>query len=88
MSAQEREVPRRRVEVSIKIEADSWDDLRRAIRCIETDLARDGQLSRSSVSGSYSFGWIIESNEREDITHDSWAEANERYCAAIAKAGQ
>lgn len=75
--------PRRRIEATIKIGADSWRDLQGALRCLETEVATDGRLSKWSVSGGFSFGWTVESSEDETITHDSWADANKAYCEAL-----
>lgn len=80
--------PRRRVEATISISADSWDDLRRELNHLATEVARHGSLSKWSVSGGYSTGHIIETSEDETVTHDSWAEANEAYCRALQSSEQ
>lgn len=79
--------PRRRVKTTIKIQADSWEDMRGALRCIQTDLAISGGSFSNSVAEGYSFGWIITSDEDETITHESWAEENDLYCIALTAAG-
>lgn len=71
--------PRRRIEATLRISADSWRDLQGALRCLETEIAQSGRLSASSVSGGYSFGWIVETSEDESITHDSWAAELHEY---------
>lgn len=78
-----RKTPRRRIEASIRISADSWDDLRRELNHLATEIASHGMLSKWSVSGGYSTGHIIETSEDETITHDSWAEENEAYCRSL-----
>lgn len=74
---------RRRIVVDLKIGADSWDDIRGLFRHLETELAMHGRLSKSCVSGGYTSGYILTSDEDESITHDSWAAANEAYCRAL-----
>ena len=80
-------LPRRRVVVKLQIGADSWEELRGIFRGLETRLVVDGRLSATCISGGYSSGYIMESNEDESITHDSWAEANEAYCASLKAQG-
>ena len=70
---EKRKPPRRRIEASFRISADSWDELSRALHSIRTDLAVARMLPKSSVSGGYGSGWIIEASEDETVTHDSWA---------------
>ena len=65
--------PRRRVVMLAEIEADSWDDLKAELRHLETEIARDCRLSRSSCSGGYSTGYIIVTSEDGTIDHDAWA---------------
>jgi hypothetical protein len=76
-------LPRRRIVVNLRIGADSWDELRGTFRELETQIAMYGKLSSNAVSGGYSSGYILDSNEDESITHDSWFEANEAYCNTL-----
>lgn len=71
--------PRRRIEATLRISADSWDDLARALHQLRTEIATDGCLSKSSVSGGYASGWIVETSEDESITHESWAASLDTY---------
>lgn len=64
--------PRRRIAAKIEIEADSWRELRVALRQLETKMVEDGGKLRSHVSGGYSSGWIVTANEDESITHETW----------------
>jgi len=75
--------PRRRVVVKLQIGADSWDELRGIFRELETRLVVDGRLSATCISGGYSSGYIMESDEDESITHDSWTEAGKMAAKAI-----
>lgn len=65
--------PRRKIVVSAKIEGDSWDDIARALHQLQTDIAVQGELSKTSVSGGYSSGWIVVSDVDGSMTHDKWA---------------
>lgn len=64
--------PRRRIVAKIEIEADSWRDLRGALRQLETDMVVNGGVLRNVVSGGYSSGWIVTADEDESITHETW----------------
>ena len=65
--------PRRRVVMLAKIEADDWEGLQSELKCLATEIAIDGRLSRSSCSGGYSTGHIIVTSEDGSIDHDAWA---------------
>jgi hypothetical protein len=75
--------PRRRVQISLEIGADSWDHLAASIHCIADDIDRQGKLPPWSVSGGYSSGWHYTVSEDESITHESWAKANDAYVKEI-----
>jgi hypothetical protein len=66
------EKPRRRIEVKLTISADDWDALRGALDSIERQIAQNGGLPGTSISGGYDRGWILECSEKPEITHDSW----------------
>ena len=65
--------PRRKIVMTAKFEADSWEYLRATFISLERELARDGELSRQSVSGGYSSGWIYVCDVDGSMTHDRWA---------------
>lgn len=71
--------PRRAFVLDLKVEADDLDSLLGYLRSFETDL----YLNRIStgVSGGYSAGSQYSLSIDETITHDSWAEALEKYIA-------
>ncbi len=69
--------PRRAYKLDLKVEADDLDSLIGYLRTFETDLYM-GKISRG-VSGGYSSGSIYSLDVDETITHDAWAEANQRY---------
>lgn len=69
--------PRRAYVLDLKVQADSLDSLIGYLRSFETDLYR-GEISHG-VSGGYSAGSIYSLDVDETITHDAWAEANQRY---------
>ncbi len=77
--------PRRRVVIKLEIGADTWEDAQYALNSLANDIAMRRSLPPWSVSGGYSVGWTLSSSEDETITHDSWAEANEAYCAHLQK---
>jgi hypothetical protein len=72
--------PRRRVVCNLKIQADSIKDLTSALRCLETDIYTG---TRNCVSGGYSSGYILEIDEDESITHDSWFETLEAHLESV-----
>ncbi len=72
--------PRRRYVATIKIEADTERDLISHLHNIGHNWEREG-ISKSSVSGGYGSGHIIEVDCDENITHETWAEALEQYLA-------
>lgn len=65
--------PRRKIIVSAKIEGDDWKDIAAAFKQLQTQIAMDGELSRQSVSGGYSSGWIVISDVDGAMSHDKWA---------------
>lgn len=71
------DTPRRAYVLDLKVEADSLDSLIGYLRSFETDLYM-GKIGRG-VSGGYSAGSIYSLDVDETITHDAWAEANQRY---------
>lgn len=77
------EAPRRRIMVEIKIDADSWRDVRAAFRSFEADIVMHGKLSTNCISGGYSSGWILASSEDETITHESWEAELDAYLASL-----
>lgn len=77
------EKPRRRVEINLRIGADSWDEVRKVFHQLETELAMKQQFSSTIVSGGYASGYILCSNEDEAVTHDSWFEQNELYLNSL-----
>lgn len=71
------DIPRRAYKLDLKVEADSLDSLIGYLRSFETDLHM-GKISRG-VMGGYSAGSTYSLDVDETITHDAWAEANQRY---------
>lgn len=69
----------RRVEIIAKVGADSWEDLRRHLDWLSTEIARNGILSPQSISGGCHVDHIIVASEDGSITHDLWASEMERY---------
>lgn len=65
--------PRRKIVVTAKIEGDEWRDIAAALKQLHTQIAIDGELSQSSVSGGFSSGWIVISDVDGSMTHDKWA---------------
>lgn len=70
-------VPRRAYVLDLKIEADDLDSLLGYLRSFETDLYL-GRISRGA-SGGYSAGSTYSLDVDNSITHDAWAETNQRY---------
>ena len=78
MTDEEKKYPRRRYVATLKVQADSERDLIGHLFNIATTWDREG-MSRSSVSGGYSSGHIIEVDCDESITHESWEAALQKY---------
>lgn len=70
--------PVRRHILKITIEADTLDDLRSALESIQFWTA-SGNLSAHCVSGGYNSGWILEYQENEGVTHDSYVASLNAY---------
>lgn len=64
---------RRKIVVTAKIEGDEWHDIAAAFKQLQTQIAIDGELSKTSVSGGYSSGWIVVSDIDGSMSHDKWA---------------
>lgn len=75
--------PHRKIEVELKISADSWRDVQAAFNMLERDIAVSGQLSTSSISGGCSVGWILTSKVDENMTHEIWEGELEAYLADL-----
>ncbi|HVM38318.1 MAG TPA: hypothetical protein VM265_08030 [Sphingomicrobium sp.] len=74
------EKPRRRIVMLAKIQADSWDDLYGHLRNLTTQMClSDKRLPRTSVSGGYSSGHIIVTDEDGSIDHNRWAADLDAY---------
>jgi hypothetical protein len=71
------ETPRRSHVVTIKIGADTWDDILTALRTILTDQELNGPYP-TVASGGSSFGYVWEHDHDPGITHDSYFEAIEK----------
>lgn len=70
--------PRRRLEFELHIGADNMEELKAALRDIETQAAI-GELSASCVSGGVGSGWRYSLSEDKSITHESYMAVLKRY---------
>lgn len=77
--------PHRKIEIELKLSADTWRDVQAAFNILERDVAVSGELSTSSVSGGYSMGWILTSKVDENMTHEIWEAALNVYLDDLKK---
>jgi hypothetical protein len=80
------DIPRRAYKLDLKVEADSLDSLIGYLRSFEANLQK-GKIIRG-VMGGYSAGSTYRLDVDETITHDAWAEANQRYVDWIVEEEQ
>lgn len=81
--------PRRKILITAKIECDDWRSVSGALKQLLTEIAINGELPSTSVSGGYSSGWIVVSDVDGDMSHDQWArDLNAWLEAKAAKAGE
>lgn len=78
--------PRRRYQLELNVGADSKEDLIGFLRSFQTELYMD-RIS-TGVTGGYSSGGHYKLSIDERITHDSWAEDNERYVEWLEENGK
>lgn len=71
--------PKRRLELTLKLGADSWPDIVRTLEQIAFQLDGYPENGWHSASGSPSEGYILDIEVHPDVTHDSYFEAIERY---------
>lgn len=77
--------PRRRIEVTLKLSADSWQEVSWALRELSTDCAIRPKHG-TSVSGGVGRGYIWSADEDDAITHESWYAELENYLNAERRA--
>lgn len=80
--------PRRRIVLHADIEADSWEDMRYALQNLADGIAHRGRLSTSVVSGGFSSGFAVTTDEDTSIDHESWRKANDAYVAQLREKEQ
>lgn len=78
--------PRRRIMLTLQLDADDWDEVKGVFRHLETQICIDKELSRSVVSGGYGSGYILQCSDEPSINHDSWAAENDAYCKSLRTA--
>lgn len=66
--------PRRSHVATLKIGADTWEDVIAALHAVIQEQGRDGP-SLTTVSGGATFGYVWEYDHDPDITHDSYFRA-------------
>lgn len=75
--------PRRRVLLTLKLDADSWKDMADRLRCLARDIDIEGGMGTAGLSAGYSASYTYEASEDPTITHDSWAAALDVYLEAL-----
>lgn len=85
MSQQENKGPQRRYELNLKLGADSWDYVLRALHQIEIDLSRLAPIRTElghdyeSVSGGPDYGTSIKIKFDADMTHEKYFEQLDQW---------
>ena len=77
---QSKEGPKRRVEMSLKVNADSIDELVSYLRNFAFEVSTG---TRTGVSGGYSTGAVYQIVEDESITHESWEKALNEHIESL-----
>lgn len=81
--------PRRRIEIVLKLGADSWQEAANTLLSLSRDLDRKPPSPGSSgnwCSGAPCAGYVMEYSEDESVTHDSYFEAVDGYLDAEQEA--
>ena len=71
--------PKRKVQLTVKIGADSWDDVVSELYAITNRIEREGPVS-NLCSGGYSGSHIVIGSENPNQTGDKYRKENEEYC--------
>ena len=79
----ERERPRRRFVLNLKLGADSYEELSSALYNIAREFDRH-EIGKDMASGSPSSGFSLEWSEDESVTHDSYMVAIDEYLDATS----
>lgn len=69
--------PRRRIKVTINLQADSWKEAAHTLDEIQFSFLEAHEKNLpfiTSVSGGSRSGWTIDGNQDETITHESYFE--------------
>lgn len=69
--------PKRSHVVTLKIGADTWEDIMTALQAVMHDQGTDGPFP-TTISGGSTFGYVWEYDHDPDITHDSYFQAVEQ----------
>jgi hypothetical protein len=77
--------PRRKIVILAKFEADDWQSVRSTFNSLELDIARHGELSKTSISGGYSSGHIIVCNVDGNMDHDKWYADLDAHLSSLPK---
>ena len=76
-------IPRRSVQLHIRIEADSRQELARMLDNLAFQVEANEHFGTGSISGGYASGYVVDLFDVDErITHDSWYEALEAYLKA------
>lgn len=82
MTMSEQQAPRRRIEMTLKIDADSWGDARDALGYIERLLLQteaDGSTNIEYVGSGLTVGFVLKATEDRTITRGSYFQALRAY---------
>lgn len=71
--------PRRRVMLTLKLDADSWGDMADRLRSLARDIDIEGGMGKEGLSAGFNASYTYEASEDPSVTHDSWAAALDVY---------
>ena len=71
--------PNRKIELDIKVGADSWDLAAHELRAIADRIDRGGPIT-NLVSGGYDCSHIVSGKENPSQTGETYRAENKKYC--------
>lgn len=73
--------PHRAYQLDVKIEADSREDVDRAVLALLQALERDwkGMNTQRSISGGVNWGWVVTLKHDQNMTHEQYFDDIERF---------
>jgi hypothetical protein len=79
--------PKRKVELEIKLGADSWAEAANALQSIVDRIKNKGPIIKL-ISGGYESGYSVVAAENSEQTGDKYRSDNEEYCNQLRQKSQ